>query len=151
MRFSKESLINASAERVFGFHEQPDVLQRLIPPWETARVIRQARISEVGSETIIETRVAVIPIKWIARHTAYDPPRMFEDTQIKGPFRSWRHRHIVEPRNAGAVLRDEIEYELPLGILGRLVSSIIKRRLEKLFAYRHEITRQWCEKELPKN
>jgi ligand-binding SRPBCC domain-containing protein len=148
MQFVKQSLIRASPERVFEFHEQPNVLILLTPPAESAHVIQSAKISEVGTQAIIETRMlGPIKVKWIAEHTLYDPPHMFEDVQIKGPFRSWRHRHIVEPTANGALLRDEIDYEPPLGFLGRLMAPIlIYPRLQKLFDYRHEVTRQWCER-----
>jgi ligand-binding SRPBCC domain-containing protein len=147
MRFVKESLIRASPERVFEFHEQPNVLSLLIPPWESARVIQPAKISEVGTEAIIETKiVGPIKLRWVARHTLYDPPCMFEDVQVKGPFRSWRHRHIVEPHPEGAILRDEIDYEVPFGFFGRAFAPLlVQKRLHKLFDHRHEVTRQWCE------
>jgi ligand-binding SRPBCC domain-containing protein len=147
MRFIKESVIRASSERVFEFHEQPDVLSLLMPPWENARVIQSAGISKVGAQAIIDTKVfGPFTVRWIAEHTVYDPPHLFEDVQVKGPFRSWRHRHVIELHADGAMLRDEIDYEPPLGFLGRAIAPIlIQRRLEKLFNYRHEVTRQWCE------
>lgn len=147
MRFVKQSLIRASPECVFEFHEQRNVLILLTPPTERAHVIQSAKISEVGTQAIIETTIlGPIKVKWIAEHTLYDPPHMFEDVQIKGPFSSWRHRHIVEPASDGAILRDEIDYEPPLGLVGRLMAPIvIQPRLQKLFDYRHEVTRQWCE------
>ena len=149
MRFVKESVIRASSERVFAFHEQPDVLNLLLPPWERARVIQTAKISEVGTSAIIETSIlGPIKTRWVAQHTVYDPPHVFEDVQVKGPFCSWRHRHIVEPHAEGAMLRDEIDYEPPLGFLGRVVAPLlVERRLQKLFDYRHEVTRRWCERE----
>ena len=147
MRFSKTSVIRATPERVFAFHEQPDVLSMLIPPWESARVIQAAKISEVGTEAVIETKIlGPITARWVAQHTVYDPPRLFEDVQVKGPFRSWRHRHIIEPHDEGAMLRDEIDYEPPLGLVGRVVAPLlVQKRLEKLFDYRHDVTRRWCE------
>ena len=148
MRFVKESLIRASPERVFAFHEQPEALVLLLPPWESARVIQSAKISEVGALAIVETRIlGPITVQWTAEHTVYNPPHMFEDIQIKGPFRSWRHRHLVEPHKDGATLRDEIDYEPPLGFVGRaLAPLLIENRLRKLFDYRHQVTREWCEK-----
>jgi ligand-binding SRPBCC domain-containing protein len=147
MQFIKESFIRASPERVFAFHEQPDALNLLMPPWETSRLISQAKISEPGSRTIVEAKIlGPFSLRWIAEHTIYDPPRMFEDIQISGPFRRWRHRHIVEPRGDGAILRDEIDYDPPLGFLGRLAAPfLIESRLRKLFAYRHKVTIEWCE------
>ena len=148
MQFVKQSVIRATPERVFGFHEQPDALTLLLPPWERARVIRPAKISEVGTQAIVETRVfGPITARWVAEHTVYDPPHMFEDVQVKGPFRSWRHRHIVEPHPDGAMLRDQIDYQPPLGILGRAFAPLlVEKRLVKLFDYRHEVTRRWCER-----
>ena len=148
MRFVKESLIWASPERVFAFHEQPEVLVLLLPPWESARVIQSAKISEVGARAIVETRIlGPITVQWIAEHTLYEPPRMFADVQVKGPFRSWRHYHLIEPhKDGGATLRDEVDYEPPLGFLGRaLAPLLIENRLRKFFDYRHQATREWCE------
>lgn len=147
MHFSKESVIQESPEKVFAFHELPDAINRLTPPWEKSKVIQAAPNLQVGSRAIIEAKIfGIIPVRWIAEHTAYDPPRMFEDIQIKGPFKSWQHRHIIEPHAGGALLCDEIEYEPPLGFLGRLFAPlIIEPRLKKLFVYRHQVTKEWCE------
>lgn len=147
MQFVKESVIRATPERVFAFHEQPDALVLLLPPWESARVVQPAKISEVGSRAIVETTIlGPITMRWVAEHTLYDPPRLFEDIQIKGPFRSWRHRHIVESHADEALLRDQIDYEPPFGFIGRAFAPLmVERRLQKLFDYRHEVTRQRCE------
>jgi ligand-binding SRPBCC domain-containing protein len=149
MKFIKESLIRASPERVFAFHELPDALRRLTPPWEKARIIQSAPNLLPGATVIIETRIlGLIPARWVAQHTVYDPPRMFEDVQVKGPFRLWRHRHLIAPHAEGALLRDEIEYEPPLGFAGRLAAPLlIEPRLRRLFEYRHRVTRAWCEGE----
>lgn len=147
MLFVKETIIRATPERVFAFHELPDALERLTPAWEKVRIIRRARINQVGSQAIIETHLlGVIPVRWVAEHTVYDPPRMFEDKQISGPFKSWHHRHVVESHMEGALLRDEIEYEAPFGVIGKTLAPVlIVPRLQRLFQYRHQVTREWCE------
>jgi ligand-binding SRPBCC domain-containing protein len=71
---------------------------------------------------------------------------MFEDVQIEGPFASWRHRHIVEPHADSASLRDEIEFEPPTGFIGQRAAPLfIVPKLEKMFDYRHQVTKEWCE------
>lgn len=147
MRFVKESVIKASPERVFAFHQLSDAFERLLPPWENARIIQTADISQIGSRAVIEQKIfGVIPSRWIAEHTAYDPPRMFEDVQVSGPFASWRHRHIIEPHPDGAILRDEIEFEPPMSLFGRLAAPmLIVPKLEKMFEFRQGVTRAWCE------
>lgn len=147
MNFCKESLIKATPERVFEFHELPDALARLTPPWESARVVQPAKDLHVGSIAIVETRIlGIIPARWVAKHTIYDPPGMFEDIQVSGPFHLWRHCHIIEPHAQGARLRDEVEFEPPLWFIGRLTAPLlILPRLRRLFEYRHRVTREWCE------
>lgn len=150
MRFVKESIIKAAPERVFAFHELPDALERLTPPWENVKVIQKADISETGAQAIIEMKIlGLFPAKWIAEHTKYEPPRMFEDVQISGPFKSWRHQHIIKPHVDGACLRDEIEFEPPFRIFGEIAAPFaIVPKLEKMFEYRHRVTKDWCESEI---
>lgn len=147
MKFVKESVIKAAPERVFAFHALPDAIERLIPPWENARIVQKADISRIGSQAIIEQKIfGLIPSRWTAEHTKYDPPQMFEDVQISGPFANWRHQHIIKAHENGAILRDEIGYEPPFSIFGRAAAPLfIIPKLEKMFAYRHEVTRKWCE------
>jgi ligand-binding SRPBCC domain-containing protein len=149
MNFVKETVINASPERVFAFHRLADAFERLVPPWENATIVQKADISVIGSRAIIDQKIfGLVPARWIAEHTAYDPPRMFEDVQVSGPFSKWRHRHIVIPHADGAILRDEIEFEPPLGFLGRFAAPLaIIPKLEKMFDFRHQVTKEWCEKE----
>ncbi|MEO6391626.1 MAG: SRPBCC family protein [Pyrinomonadaceae bacterium] len=147
MLFIKESVIRATPEVVFAFHELPDAFRRLMPPWEKGKIIQAAPDLRPGAQAIIETKVlGLLRFRWVAEHTRYDPPHLFEDIQIKGPFHAWRHTHFVKPHPDGALLRDQVEYQPPLGPLGRLMSPIIiTPRLEKMFDYRHRVTREWCE------
>lgn len=147
--FVKESLIRASSARLWAFHELPDALERLTPPWESMHIVEKAQGLQVGATVIVETKLfGIIPVRWVARHTAYDPPHVFEDIQLSGPFKSWRHRHIITAHANGAILRDEVEYEPPLWLLGKLAAPIfIEPKLERMFVYRHKVTKVWCEAE----
>ena len=149
MRFVKETIIRAAPEKVFGFHLLPDAFERLIPPWEQVKVVQKADITKIGSRTILETKLfGFFKTRWVAEHTRYEPPRMFEDVQISGPFKAWRHQHIIEPHANGAILKDIIEFEPPMSIIGKMVApTIILSKMEKMFAYRHEVTRKYCEEE----
>jgi ligand-binding SRPBCC domain-containing protein len=67
---------------------------------------------------------------------------------VRGPFKSWLHRHIVTPiDDHTSTLRDDIEYELPLGALGRIAGGWFARgELERLFEHRHAVTKRYCER-----
>lgn len=145
--FEKRTRIGASAARVFAFHERPDAIELLTPAWSGQRVIQPAPSLAVGSRAIVEVRIGPLKQRIIAEHTAYDPGHMFRDEQVKGPFARWEHTHLVEPDGEDAsFLVDHVEYELPLGILGRIGGGFYARRsLEKLFDYRHQVTKEICE------
>jgi ligand-binding SRPBCC domain-containing protein len=143
MRFVHESLIAASVEAVFAFHERPDAFQLLQPPWEHSQVLQPPSSLAVGTIVKLRTRVGPLWITIEAEHVGYEKNRYFEDVMHKGPFAEWHHKHLFLADPAGCVLRDEINYEPPLGILGRLAAPIaVEPRLRKMFEYRHAVTRR---------
>jgi ligand-binding SRPBCC domain-containing protein len=147
MLFVRETRIAAPPAEVFAFHEREDALERLIPPWENVRVVESSRSLRPGSRVVLAGRIGPLPVRWVAVHTEYDPPHFFADRQESGPFASWYHRHhVLDDGAEGTVLRDEVEYEPPFGFLGRwLGGGLIRRKLERMFEYRHETTRQIIE------
>lgn len=44
------------------------------------------------------------------------------------------------------MLRDEVDYSVPLGVVGRWLGGwLVRRKLEAMFGYRHETTRRLIE------
>lgn len=143
MQFVKESVIPASVEQVFAFHERPDAFELLQPPWEKTRILQPPTSLEVGTRVELQTKVGLVWMTIVAEHVAYEPGRSFEDVMVKGPFKRWHHKHLFLPHEDGCLLRDEIEYEAPLGLLGRFADGLaVRPKLQKLFDYRHEVTRR---------
>jgi ligand-binding SRPBCC domain-containing protein len=147
MRFIKETRIAATPERVFAFHESPGALMRLTPPWESVRLVEGGESLRPGSRVVLETRLGPLPLRWVAEHTEYDPPHLFADVQLKGPFAKWYHRHhFLDDGEGGTLLRDEVEFTPPLGCLGRWIGgAFLTRKLAKMFDYRHETTKKLVE------
>jgi hypothetical protein len=145
--FEKRTRIAAPPEAVFAFHERPDALSRLLPPWEQARIIERTGGLEKGARTVLEARIGPLKQRMVAVHTAYDKGRMFQDSMTEGPFARWVHTHLMEPDGAGGTwLIDRIEYELPLGMLGRIGGGwFARRKIERMFEFRHEVTKKACE------
>jgi ligand-binding SRPBCC domain-containing protein len=132
-----------SAQALYEFYARPDALQRLTPPWENAKVIEQTGgIEQIGSHVKIQLRVGPITQTWTAVHSACEPGRMFRDVMISGPFRRWEHTHLFVPNGEQASwLEDRVEYEFPLGGLGKLFGgAYTRRRLKRMFVYRHQVT-----------
>ncbi|MDH3624766.1 MAG: SRPBCC family protein [Myxococcales bacterium] len=147
MHFVKESVIRASAKTVFAFHEAPDAFERLQPPWQTTEIVQPPTSLAVGTRVILKIKVGPLWQTIVAEHVAYEPGKMFADRIAKGPFKKWLHKHIITPRGENeCLLTDDIEYELPLGAVGRTFGGWFARRnLERLFEFRHGVTRKACE------
>lgn len=145
--FLKRTRIAAAAEAVFAWHAEPGALERLTPPWEPVRVVERSGGIEPGARVVLEMRLGPLRRRWVAQHTAWEPGRWFRDVQVSGPFARWEHTHRFIPivggpgDEAACWLEDEVHYALPLGWLGRLLAGwYVRRKLERLFAYRHRVT-----------
>ena len=96
-----------------------------------------------GSEILLSFRpVPWVPIRlfWLARITEFSWNDHFCDEQVRGPFAFFRHCHRVsaEKRNGtlGTLVRDEIEFALSGGPVGRLANPMVLRELKRSFAAR---------------
>lgn len=141
MKFVKESIVPATVEEVFAFHERPDAFELLQPPWDRVEILQPPASLAVGTQVKLRSKVGPLWVSIVAEHVAYEKNRRFEDIMVEGPFAKWHHQHLFFPHEAGCRLRDEIDYEPPLGLLGRLVAPVaIRPRLTKMFDFRHAVT-----------
>jgi ligand-binding SRPBCC domain-containing protein len=137
-RLERTQRIPAPISEVFAFFSDPANLGRITPPGLRFR-IRGERSSPLAAGSRIEYRIRWIgiPIRWVTRITEWQPPREFEDVQEIGPYRRWRHRHRFAEDAAGVEMQDRIDYEMPFGVLGRLVHALrVRSQLEAIFEYR---------------
>lgn len=139
--FVAESTIAASADEVFAYHERNAALRRLTPPYERMEIVRREGGIRDGAQVELRMKIGPIARRWTAEHRGYVPGRQFVDVQKEGPFARWEHTHRFEPVEGDRCrVVDEIHYALPLGGLGRaLGADAVRRRLEKVFAYRHDV------------
>ncbi len=138
--FVKQSRIAASAERVFEWHEQPEALTKLIPPGTPARVVEHTGGIRDGARVVIEMGYRPFTIRWVALHQNYIAGRQFQDVQVSGPMKFWRHTHLFIADGDGCILRDHVEFELPMPPLGEIAWPMVRSKLEKMFEYRHRVT-----------
>lgn len=148
LHFEKSSLIDAPVTAVWQFHERPDVLQLLTPPWQPVQIVRREGGLGVGALSEFRLWIGPIPVQWIAVHTECNPYHYFVDEQQTGPLAFWRHRHQFVAEGTQTRLTDVIAYALPGGELAEvLLQAWVNARLTDMFEYRHRITQQYCESE----
>ena len=146
--FVRRSRIAAPAEVVYAWHSKPDALQRLTPPWEHAKVIEKTGGIERGARVVLQVGRWPFRTRWVAEHQGFEPGRYFSDVQVAGPFAYWKHTHTFEPDGpAASFLEDRVEYALLLGGLGRWFGEwYVRRKLARLFEYRHAVTAREIER-----
>jgi uncharacterized protein (TIGR01777 family) len=138
------SELEVPVETLWAWHERPGAFERLAPPWEQMRMLERKGGLEVGARTAIEMKVGPVPRKFVSEHTVCEPGVRFVDEAKESPFASWKHEHRFKSLGPGkSALEDHVEYALPMGGAGHAVAAgMVKRRLERSFAYRHAVLRQ---------
>ena len=140
-RFVKRTAIDVSRDVLRAWHMRPGALERLSPPWTGLRALGDGEAFVPGARAKLALASGPLIFPWHARYEA--DPEGFRDVQELGPMKHWVHaHHFLAGESRGSILEDAIDYELPLGALGRVVAGrITALRLEQLFRYRHELTR----------
>ncbi|GAC1360262.1 MAG: SRPBCC family protein [Acidobacteriaceae bacterium] len=168
--FQAEQWLPYPPELVFAFFANPENLPRLMPPWQKARIeeasfapppprppssIPQRGIAAgAGTRLTLSFRafpLSPIRIPWEAEISEFAWNDHFCDTQLRGPFKYWKHCHHIRAESRpsaspslptpGSLLLDHVYYELPLGPLGDLGNLLlIRRQLQGTFRFRHRRT-----------
>ena len=133
--------INKPIEEVFQFFSKPENLSVITPAKLGFKILSPNPIKmEVGRLIDYNIYLMGIPIHWRTLITDYEPPNMFVDQQIKGPYAMWHHTHTFKKINDNETLiSDTVIYVVPFSFIGSIVHSIyIKRALDNIFYYRAE-------------
>jgi ligand-binding SRPBCC domain-containing protein len=147
--------------QVFAFFAVPDNLPVLMPAWQRPRIDRasivpppapppeevvSAPAGAAGAGSRMTLSFLPVPfsplrLRWDAEISEFVWNEHFCDRQLSGPFAYWNHCHRVRSEMQsgvqGTLISDDLEYELPLGVLGRIAHSLaVRRQIEKIFSFR---------------
>ena len=142
-QYQKTTTIPCAAEELYRWHGRDGAFERLIPPWQSMDIVSRKGGIEKGANIHIRLKRLGISTDWVAQITDGLEGSFFVDSQLKGPFAEWIHRHeFSEVDSHQCRLTDSIDYSLPAGKLGALFGGrFVASDLERVFRYRHEITR----------
>lgn len=125
---------------VFEFFADAANLGSITPPELEFAILSSLPIT-MGTGAIINYRIKLfnVPFDWKTRITAWEPPDYFVDEQVEGPYRLWIHRHTFsDGPNNSTIIDDEVRFRLPLAPLGEAAYPMVRKQLERIFAYRQE-------------
>jgi uncharacterized protein len=136
----REQWIQRPIDEVFAFFADAHNLEEITPPWLGFKILSMSTDS-IEEGTIIRYRLRLhgIPVQWRTNICEWNPPYSFVDEQKRGPYKKWRHTHKFEAHGSRTKMIDQVQYSLPLGILGRIVHSLkVRKDVSRIFDYRRE-------------
>jgi ligand-binding SRPBCC domain-containing protein len=137
----RSQLVPRPRAEVFAFFADARNLEVITPGFLRFRILTPGAIP-MAPGTVIDYRLALfgVPFRWRTVIEAFEPLASFVDVQVRGPYALWRHTHRFEDAPGGTLVRDRVEYELPLGPLGDLARALFVRgALERIFDHRAEV------------
>ena len=140
-RLDTEQVVGAGIEGTFAFFANAANLDAITPPSLGFTILTPLPI-EMREGTLIEYRLGLlgIPIHWLTRIDEWTPGRSFTDTQLRGPYALWVHRHSFAPHQDGTLIRDRVDYALPLAYLTAPIHALfVRHMIERIFAYRRDV------------
>jgi len=99
-------------------------------------------------------------VTWRGRHfglmlqhtskiTQYEPPSFFQDVMTAGLFKSFEHDHRFQEQDGGTVMREEVRFSAPFGVLGLMVERLVLRTyLNRFLLERNKFVKQVAESEM---
>ncbi|MEP6645307.1 MAG: SRPBCC family protein [Acidobacteriaceae bacterium] len=142
--FRAEQFVPKPLKEVFAYFSEAKNLQQLTPPWLHFHILSvDPEPARKGTLIQYSLRWRIFPIHWTTEIKEWEPPNGFVDVQLKGPYKLWHHEHRFVAEANGTRIMDEVQYELPLGSLGRLAHTLkVKKDVETIFAYREKMVRE---------
>lgn len=142
----REQQLSCDINEAWQFFSSPNNLSKITPDYMGFNVLSDVKDEPIYEGMIIDYNVSPllgIPLKWRTRITQVETLKSFTDFQVKGPYKYWNHFHEFIPNADGVLIKDTVDYELPLGILGNLAHSImVKKKLNEIFNFRYKTLEQ---------
>lgn len=140
MRLHTETWLPVPRDQVFAFFSEAENLQALTPAWLGFTILTPRPIP-MRRGTLIDYKITLrgIPMKWRTEITAWEPPHLFVDAQLRGPYKRWIHTHRFTEKDGGTLVEDTVDFDM---LFGSLMMWYVARDLRKIFGYRHEALRR---------
>ncbi|MCD6259382.1 MAG: SRPBCC family protein [Helicobacteraceae bacterium] len=139
------SLIKCSLEELFDFHTDSANIKKITPPNTKVELLNEDTTTYEGKIVRLKTTRLTIPTYWDVEIQKLERPHILIDLALRSPLKYWRHQHIFTQIGGACELRDIIEYELPFGILGKLIAPLFERDVKQMFEYRQKRTKEILE------
>lgn len=142
-----ETRISAPVERVFDLARSIDLHKNSMSKYDERAVAGKTSGLISLDETVTwEATHFGIRQKLTSKITAYDRPRYFRDSMIKGAFKRFDHDHYFEESDGQTLIRDVFDFDSPLGILGTIADFIaVESHMRVMLKERNDLIKRIAE------
>lgn len=136
--FRNSFIVKGSIERVWDFYTDVKHLETITPDKIDLKIINATDERIVlGQEIWISGKIITkIRSTWHSKITLARPYE-YVDEMLTGPFRKWKHSHKFYNINGKQTeIEDIVEFELPYGIIGRLLEGCAYKQIQNIFEHR---------------
>jgi ligand-binding SRPBCC domain-containing protein len=141
IKFINKFIINEDIEKVWEFYTDIRHLEIITPKKLNLKIIKTTNQKIIlGQETIISAKIIIIQSTWHSKITLFQQYE-YIDEMLEGPLKKWKHTHKFKRINENKTeIIDKVEFSLPYGILGNIVSIFFIKILRQLFEHRKDET-----------
>lgn len=141
-RLERTQQIQRPLDAVFSFFADATNLEAITPRFLRFRILSPTPVEmRAGARIDYAMSLFGMPVRWRTRITEWEPGVRFVDEQEAGPYAVWRHTHEFEPQGEATLVRDVVDYAVPLGPLGAVAQLLfVRRTLGRIFDFRRDVT-----------
>ncbi len=134
-----ETRLECSPEGLFDFLARPKNISRVTSPDLGISYKSAPEVLHPGARLDFQIITFGQLINSSHEIAAYERPNQVVEQQVVGPMKSWVHRREFVANGNGVLLRDVVDFVLPGGLIGLLLSeSKVRDHLEDGFYYREQ-------------
>lgn len=140
----RETVIDRPIEEVFDFFCRAENLEKITPPSLSFRILTPLPV-EMREGTLIDyvIKLSGLPMKWRTLIAKWDPPHVFVDQQLNGPYLKWHHEHRFVAEGNRTRMFDRVEYRVPGWILEPIIHRLfVRQRVESIFDHRTKVIQE---------
>ena len=147
--YTTEQLLSTDINKSWDFFSSAENLALITPPAMDFSILTALNGREIYEGMLINYTVKPlwgIKFHWETEICKVNKPFFFTDRQLKGPYKLWEHSHTFIKKDNGVLIKDEVKYQLPFGIIGNIIHSLfVRKKIEDIFIYRKKVLNQLFE------
>jgi len=140
-------LLPISLPEAWEFFSSPGNLSKITPEYMGFKILYLSGGDKAYAGQIIRYRVSILPgikVHWVTEITQLKELAYFIDEQRFGPYTLWHHQHHFKEVPGGVEMTDEVNYAIPLGLLGRFAHWLfVGKEVNTIFEHRFRILEQY--------